>query len=170
MSQSRLSMNWIAVLMWIGVNFASTIIGGLVIGLTAPASFGLQIIGIAVVGAIQGGAQGLVIAYVLNKPGLVVRLAGLTALGYVIATLLLIALRLEGSVVNLFLGGIVIGSAQWLLLKDHFRRSGVWILATGISRVIDVWGMLITGLALIWLLRQQIQRPGQSTLSSISSV
>lgn len=73
--------------------------------------------------------------------------------------------------------GIAVGSAQWLALRRHVQRAGVWPAASALSFLPFLWlvanpassliefavratllaalGSLATGLALVWLLRPQ---------------
>ena len=68
------------------------------------------------------------------------------------------------SAAALLVGGAVVGSGQWLLLRQNVKRAGWWILATAIGWVIAaVAGVgVITGTALVLLLHHAPRSPQQT--------
>lgn len=74
-------------------------------------------------------------------------------------------------------GGVVLGTAQWRILRQIVNRAGWWILATGITGtllfrsvtpnpsyepVMLIWGIIvggITGVVLVLLLKHPVQPP-----------
>ncbi len=74
------------------------------------------------------------------------------------------------SLISAVVTGTVIGIGQWALLRRCFKRAGWWILASALSALPGAlivqpraqflgWGVaaaggLITGLMLLWLVRQ----------------
>ena len=65
------------------------------------------------------------------------------------------------SAAALVVGGAVVGSGQWLLLRQNVRRAGWWILATAIGWVIAAGAGVgaITGTALVLLLHYAPRDP-----------
>jgi hypothetical protein len=68
--------------------------------------------------------------------------------------------------VNGGLVGTLVGTLQWLVLRQHGSRAGWWVLAsalgTGVSFAVgqvvgQLVGVALTGLALVWILRQPAQ-------------
>jgi hypothetical protein len=68
------------------------------------------------------------------------------------------------SAAALVVGGAVVGSGQWLLLRQNVRRAGWWILATAIGWVIAAGAGVgaITGTALVLLLHHAPRGPQQT--------
>jgi hypothetical protein len=68
------------------------------------------------------------------------------------------------STAALVVGGAVVGSGQWLLLRQNVRRAGWWILATTIGWVIAAGAGVgaITGTALVLLLHHAPRSPQQT--------
>jgi len=74
-----------------------------------------------------------------------------------------------GPVYGLVNGGLVgtlVGTLQWLVLRQHVCRAGWWVLAsalgTGVSFALgqvvgQLVGVALTGTALVWILRQPAQ-------------
>ena len=68
------------------------------------------------------------------------------------------------SIAALVVGGAVVGSGQWLLLRQNVRRAGWWILATTIGWVIAAGAGVgaITGTVLVLLLHHAPRSPQQT--------
>jgi hypothetical protein len=64
-----------------------------------------------------------------------------------------IALLLDGAM------GLVVGLAQWLVLKRHVERAGRWVLISAVA-----WG---TGAIAMGLLGWAIDRPGQEVMHRV---
>jgi hypothetical protein len=67
-------------------------------------------------------------------------------------------------IVGMAVGGAVVGTAQWMVLRKRVRRAGWWVLASavgmGASGVVSVVGVgVITGFVLIMLLRHPKTMP-----------
>lgn len=69
---------------------------------------------------------------------------------------------LSAALAALFVG-LALGIVQWLLLRAHLRRSGLWILANTVALPASLPAFfllglpfgLLTGLVLVWLLRNR---------------
>ena len=71
------------------------------------------------------------------------------------------ALNLFLSIAALIVGGAVVGTAQWLLLRRNVKRAGWWILAAAIGWVITAGAGIgvVTGTTLVLLLRHPPRSP-----------
>jgi ABC-type enterochelin transport system permease subunit len=68
--------------------------------------------------------------------------------------------------VNGALVGTLIGAMQWLILRWQVSRAGWWVLASALGSAVgfapgqvagQLVGVAVTGIALVWLLRQPAQ-------------
>lgn len=174
-SRSRPQFNWTFLFMWVG----ASVVGELIVSIFRAFAFSISptannpwelILSIAVaalVGAVIGGAQGFVLAYHFAQTKFFKIWIGLTAGGYAVGTLLSIIVPSNLPVLAGVLLGLVVGSAQWLILKQYVRLAGVWIVASIVAFVTGVLGILITGLVMMWLLNRPKQQLTESMQPSV---
>jgi hypothetical protein len=138
-------------------------IGGAVSGIVSQSLFGV------VVGASVGTMQWLVLRRHICRAGWWVLASVLgMGLGFALVRAVTPALSRVGGglaygVVNGAAVGTLVGTMQWLVLRRPVSRAGWWVLVSalgmGVSFALDqgvglLAGVAMTGMALVWLLRQ----------------
>lgn len=142
-------------------------IGGAISGIASQSVFG------AVVGASVGTMQWLVLRWQVSRAAWWVLASTLgMGVGFALvraATLTVSRIVGGGSmygVVNGTVVGTLVGTMQWLVLRWQVSRAGWWVLASALGMGVgfalgQVVGQLvavaITGIALVWVLRQPAQ-------------
>jgi hypothetical protein len=133
-STKNLSTGWKLWLWWV---FASIV--GLAVGIGGSMAASLvvsEILALLAFGLLLGLAQWLVLRKIFPDAGwwLLANVLGIP-LGFAAANTLHVVILWEASsVFNLALDfgilGLVLGTAQWLLLSRHFRKAGLWIITS----------------------------------------
>jgi hypothetical protein len=145
-------------------------IGGAVSGIASQSVFG------AVLGASTGTLQWVVLRRQITRAGwwvLATTLGMGVAFTVIRAMTPAVSLLLGGSalygLVNGGLVGILVGTLQALVLRPQVPRAGWWVLtsamAWGLGFALDhllgqLAGVSLTGIALVWMLRQPAQSRG----------
>lgn len=142
-------------------------------------------------GLTTGAAQWIVMRRYLPQP---VRWVTGTLVGYLLCLIILVGgnlARIGGAgiwddVLLLVLLGTAIGTSQSWILRQHYRKAGLWVLATAAGFVLFVWTIanpahslgefvirgtiigtlaaVVPGAALVWLVRQPSTAISQSTV------
>ena len=88
------------------------------------------------------------------------------AVGFLLVWIVSLFDPLLGQVVGVGLYGTVAGTLQWLILRRQIPRAGWWVLVSSVGWIVAIpigditgppgWALYgaITGVALVWLLRQ----------------
>lgn len=113
----------------------------------------------ALAGAIAGGGQWLVLRGLFNRSGWwILATAGGWMAGYLWSFLLLPAssgtLTFGAAILPWAINGFATGLCQWLVLRHHYDRSGLWIPTATLAMAIGTTGWLIGGTfggAILWL-------------------
>jgi len=141
-------------------------------------------------GLITGAAQWIVMRRYLPKA---IRWVTATLIGYLLCLVIILGgnlARLGGAgvwddVLLLSLLGTAIGTSQWWILRQHYRKAGLWVLTTAIGFLCFMWTIIdpshslgefvirgaITGTlaaaapgaTLVWLVRQPLVTVSQRT-------
>jgi uncharacterized integral membrane protein len=181
MPAERRYVGWKLWLSWVllsGIGVALGLAGGFAVGFAirgAISGVASQSVFGAVFGASVGTVQWLVLRRQVSRAGWWV-LA--TTLGMGVGFALVRAMtstvsKMVGGgpmygLVNGALVGTLIGAMQWLVLRWQVSRAGWWVLASALGMAVgsalgqvagQLAGVAMTGIALVWLLRQ----PGQET-------
>jgi hypothetical protein len=134
-------------------------------------------------GLTLGAAQSVVLRHCLPQPG---RWITATLIGHSLCLITIVGGNLArlggtevwGNVLLLGLFGTAIGTSQWWILRQHYRRAGLWVLASAAGFLCFMWiivnpahslgelvirGAIIGALAaavpgavLVWLVRQPL--------------
>jgi hypothetical protein len=142
-------------------------------------------------GLTTGAAQWIVMRRYLPRP---VRWVTATLIGYLLCLIMIVGgnlarLSAEGvwdDVLLLVLLGTAIGTSQWWVLRQHYRKAGGWVLATAAGFLCFLWtiihpshsldelvirGAIIGALAaaapgatFVWLVRQPLATVSQRTV------
>jgi hypothetical protein len=132
-------------------------------------------------GLTLGLAQWVVLRRYLSQP---FRWVTATMIGYLLCLVIIISSNLAGlggmgvwnNLFLLSLIGTAIGMSQWWILRRHYRRAGLWVLATAAGFLCFMWiilnpshslvelvirgtivgaaAALVSGVSLVWLVRQ----------------
>ena len=158
---------WVA---WVLLTLAAGIAGWAFASLAALYTMGLAILVLgATVGLFVGTAQWLAAQRyilrsnhfwdILDGPPLVmvkwplVSTAG-SAAGWIVTAFVYILLVLVGfdvdaaTILGFVIGGAVLGTSQWLLLREHFADVSIWIAANivgcGVGAFVAIWALRMT--------------------------
>ena len=142
-------------------------IDGAVSGIASQSVFG------GIIGASIGALQWVVLRQQLSRAAWWVVATTLgTGLGFALvsaASSLVSGIVGGGPSYGLVNGGLVgtlVGTLQWVVLRQHVSRAGGWVLAsalgTGVGFALgqavgQLVGVALTGIALVWILRQPAQ-------------
>lgn len=177
MSAQREPFDWNSWLWWISLTALTTIsamflvifavfnlgvplIGTFVEGESAPIALQVAIAPLfALAGALVGGGQWLILRSLFSRAGWWV-LA--TAAGWMAGYLWSYVIFPPGTDTSSFLivllpwvlNGLATGLCQWLIVRQHYDRSGLWIPTAALAMAIGTTGWLIGGTfggAFLWL-------------------
>lgn len=187
-SESSQPLNWKFLIAWVAVGLIGALLWvvAFVVGaylITPLMSSGAFLpVGFSISFGCVGYIVGIMQKFVLRRWGhksfqwVLHTTYGAAIGGTIYATIISLSLPIRFQSVIL---GVSVGLIQWKDLNKFSRRAGLWVMASTIGGLLDdiitpgIFGLLsgvVTGLAMLWLLRHPIQRPDQPILSSGSSV